>query len=307
MNAAPVDPAPVDAALVDPALVDPALVDPALVDPALVNAALAAAEEHGTDVAEVSLGEIAAAAGISRSTLLRRIGGSRTTLDEAVRAAGFDPGGRPPVRDRALDAAATLINQEGLGAVTLEAVAAAARCSPTSLHAIFGGRDGLLAVMFDRYLPLPDLEALAADPPERIEDTVHAIYRALVEAFLREPRVLPAIFGDLLSRPDGPAARTLKANLPRMFASLNSLLSSQIGAGRLRPLPVPLLIQLMFGPMVGHMLLRPALQESLGDILPPLEEVARTFAEAFLRATAVSGITSGPAPGPASGPAPRTV
>ncbi|MFI6299321.1 TetR/AcrR family transcriptional regulator [Nonomuraea sp. NPDC050790] len=255
-------------------------------DKSLVNAALAAAEQHGKDVAEVPLGAIAAAAGISRSTLLRRLGGSRAKLDDAVRQAGVDPGGRPPVRERALEAAAVLIARDGLGPVTLEAVAAAANCSPTSLHAVFGSRDGLLATMFDRYVPVPDLEALAADPPERIEDMVHAVYAALAEAFVREPRVLPAIFGDLFTRPDGTAARMLKANLPRMFASLGSLLTAQIQSGRLRPLPLPLLIQLMVGPMAGHMLLRPILQDTLGSILPPVDEAAQTFAEAFLRATA---------------------
>ncbi|MEV0201467.1 TetR family transcriptional regulator [Nonomuraea sp. NPDC050691] len=255
-------------------------------DRTLVDAALAAAEQHGKDVAEVPLSAIAAAAGISRSTLLRRLGGSRARLDEAVREAGIDPGGRPPVRERAIAAAATLVARDGLGAVTLDAVAAAAHCSPTSLHAVFGGRDGLLAGVFDQYAPIVDLEALAADPPERIEDTVQAVYRALAEAFTREPRVLPAILGDLFSRPDGTAARMLKAGLPRMFGSLSTLFTAQIQAGRLRPLPVPLLIQLLFGPMAAHMLFRPVLLDALGDALPPVDEAARTFAEAFLRAAA---------------------
>ncbi|MBN6057907.1 TetR/AcrR family transcriptional regulator [Nonomuraea sp. RK-328] len=255
-------------------------------DKALVDAALTAAEQRGKDVAEVPLSAIAAAAGISRSTLLRRLGGSRARLDEAVRQAGIDPGGRPPVRERAIEAAAVLVARDGLGAVTLDAVAAAAQCSPTSLHAVFGGRDGLLAGVFDRYVPVLDLEALAADPPERIEDIVHAVHRALAEAFVREPRVLPAIFGDLFSRPDGTAARMLKAGMPRMFASIGALFAAQIEAGRLRPLPLPLLIQLMFGPMAAHMLFRPVLRDALDDVLPPVDEVARTFAEAFLRAAA---------------------
>ncbi|MDF5752806.1 TetR/AcrR family transcriptional regulator [Spongiactinospora sp. TRM90649] len=256
-------------------------------DEDLVAAALVAAERHGKDVADVPLGAIAAAAGISRSTLIRRLGGSRAGLEEAVRQTGIDPGGRPPVRERAIEAAAVLIARDGLGAVTMDAVAVAADCSPTSLHATFGNRDGLLATMFDRYVPVPDLEALAADPPERIQDMVHAVYTALAEAFDREPRVLPAIFGDLFTRPDGTAARMLKANLPRMLDSLGAVLNAQIHAGRLRPLPLPLLIQLMIGPMAGHMLLRPVLQDALGDGLPPVRDVTQVFAEAFLRATAL--------------------
>ena len=55
--------------------------------PELVEAALRAAEKLGRDVADVPMPDIAAEAGISRSTLLRRCGGSRAALDAAVRAA----------------------------------------------------------------------------------------------------------------------------------------------------------------------------------------------------------------------------
>ncbi|HZE17813.1 MAG TPA: TetR/AcrR family transcriptional regulator, partial [Mycobacterium sp.] len=45
--------------------------------PELVDAALRAAEKLARDVADVPVVAIAAEAGISRSTLLRRLGGSR--------------------------------------------------------------------------------------------------------------------------------------------------------------------------------------------------------------------------------------
>src|SRR5262249_33598932 len=77
--------------------------------PQVVEAALRAAEKLGKDVADVPVAMIAAEAGISRSTLLRRFDGSRAALNDAVRAAGVDPGGLPPVRDRAIAAAAALI------------------------------------------------------------------------------------------------------------------------------------------------------------------------------------------------------
>jgi AcrR family transcriptional regulator len=253
----------------------------------LVEAALTAARERGQDVAEVPLTAVAAAAGISRSTLLRRLGGTRAALDQAVRQAGIDPGGRPPVRERAITAAALLIAGNGLGAVTLDAVATAADCSLPSLHAVFDRRDGLLAAVFDRYGPVPDLEALAADPPADLEELVREIYRAMVLAFGQEPRVLPAIFADVFGRPGGPGSRMMQATLPRMVTSLRALLMAHVQAGRLRPLPFPLLVQLLLGPIATHMLLRPVLEPALGSELPTLAETCDVFTEAFLRAAAM--------------------
>jgi DNA-directed RNA polymerase specialized sigma24 family protein len=72
----------------------------------LVEAAMRAAAARDCDVADVPVAEIARAAGVSRSTLLRRLGGSRRALDDALRAAGVEPGGRRPVRERAVEAGA---------------------------------------------------------------------------------------------------------------------------------------------------------------------------------------------------------
>lgn len=254
----------------------------------LVDVAIEAARRRGDDVADVPLTALAEAAGISRSTLLRRLGGSRRTLDEAVRAAGVDPGGRPPVRTRAVDAGARLISAHGLGGATLESVADAAGCSLHSLYVTFGGRDGLLTAIYERYSPILDLEVLTGEAGAGLDATVRDIYRVIVRAFSQEPRVMPALLADLFGRPGGPAERVFDEYFPRVLDSVGGWLRAEVRAGRVRALPLPLLVQQLIGPIAVHMVFRPVLEAQQWPDLPDVDDACEMFAETFLRAVAVS-------------------
>ena len=261
--------------------------DKLLVSDELVQAALRAAEKRGKDVADVSVLAIAREAGISRSTLLRRLNGTRQPLDDAMRAAGVEPGGRPPVRERAIQAAAVLISERGLATVTLEAVAAQANCSVHSLYAVFGGRDELLRAVFDRYGPILDLDEAVSDRNAELSEIVHRVYRVLAEAFSREPRVAPAMLAEGLARPTSPAVQALlQYHVPRMLAGVGQWLADEITAGRIRDLPLPLLIQQLLAPIGIHTMVRPAVVNIPGVELPELDEACGVFADAFLRAVA---------------------
>ncbi len=253
----------------------------------VVEAALRAAETLGRDVADVPLVAIAREAGMSRSTLIRRLNGTRQLLDDAVRAAGVEPGGRPPVRERAVQAAATLISRRGLIAATLEAVAAQADCSVHSLYAVFGGRDELMRAVFDRYSPILDLDEVLSEPDAELGQTIHRIYRALAEALSREPRVAPAMLAEAFARPTDPAVQALlQHHVPLMLGSVGVWLATEIAAGRIRDLPLPLVIQQMLAPMAIHTMVRPAAAGIPEVELPDLDQSCEVFAEAFLRAVA---------------------
>lgn len=250
-----------------------------------VNASLRAAEKLGRDVADVPVTAIATEAGISRSTLLRRLGGSRAALDAAVRAAGIDTGGRPPVRVRALDAAANLISQSGLAAATLEAVASKAECSVYSLHAAFGGRDELLRAVFERYSPIGDVEEFLGRSYGDLPETVYGLYRVIAYGLSREPRVTPAIFAEAFSRPNSPAVGSLVGyTSPRVFAVLGRWFEVEIRAGHIREFPTVLLVQQLLGPIVIHMFTRPVVEATPGIPLPDIETLCDAFAAAFIRA-----------------------
>ncbi|MBV8860692.1 MAG: TetR/AcrR family transcriptional regulator [Mycobacterium sp.] len=253
----------------------------------VVEAALRAAADLGRDVADVPLITIAREAGMSRSTLVRRLNGTRQPLDDAVRAAGVEPGGRPPVRERAIQAAASLISDRGLAAVTLEAVASQANCSVHSVYAVFGGRDELLRAVFDRYGPILDLDDAFSDPDAELAETVHRIYRLVAEAFSREPRVAPAMLAELLARPTGAAGQALaQYTAPRMLAGVGQWLATEVAAGRIRDLPLPLLIQQLLAPIGIHTMVRPAIGTVPEVELPELDQACVVFADAFLRAVA---------------------
>ncbi|MUM35138.1 TetR/AcrR family transcriptional regulator [Mycolicibacterium sp. CBMA 361] len=177
----------------------------------LVQAALRASRALGKDVADVPVIAIAREAGVSRSTLIRRLGGTRAALDASVRAAGVDPGGQAPVRTRALDAAAALIDASGLAAATLEAIAIQAQCSVNTLYTTFGGRDELLRALFERHSPLLAIEDFFQNDGDHddLPTTVRALYRLITDTLTREPRVAAALLAEALARPHSPAIQNL--------------------------------------------------------------------------------------------------
>ncbi|OBF19122.1 TetR/AcrR family transcriptional regulator [Mycobacterium kubicae] len=254
----------------------------------VVQATLASAERLGRDVADVPIVVIAHALGVSRSTLLRQLGGTRRPLDDAVRDSGVDPGGRPPVRLRAVAAAAALISEEGVGAASFEAVAARADCSVHSLYAVFAGREELLQAVYDRYMPSLDIDDVVSGSPADLRGTVLRIYQWFAEVLLQQPRVVVAVLADALARPADSSARVLAdQGALLMLSTLDRWLEREVDAGRIRDLPRALLIQQLISPISVHCMLRAGSARQGADLaLPALDECCEVFTEAFLRSVA---------------------
>lgn len=253
----------------------------------VIRATLRSAERLGRDVADVPIVVIAHALGVSRSTLLRQLGGSRRPLDDAVRDIGVDPGGRPPVKVRAVESAAVLIGAGGVSSATLDAIAEDAECSVHSLYATFGGREGLLRAVYDRYIPALDMEEVIGSADTDLLQTVRSIHRTLADLYLREPRVLAAVLGETLARPAGTGAGALiEHGALRLIAVLGTWLDREVAGGRIRDLPRSLLIQQLISPVSVHAIMRPGLANFPQVALPELEAACDFFADAFVRAVA---------------------
>jgi AcrR family transcriptional regulator len=234
---------------------------------------------------EMSLDEIAATAGVSRSTLIRRIG-DRATLDEALRARGAGGPGKVPAADRAIEAAARLYAERGVGQVSLEEVAAAAGCTVQAIYSQIGGRDALLVALAERYSPMPEVTRVIAAPPADLAIKAGVLYEAIMGSVFGDPPIVLALIAEVLSRPDGPLAAHLKSSYaPRAAALLRNWLTPFVQSGQIRPLPPTVLVSLFTGPMVMFNLT----QITGGRPLTETEraEAATAFAAAFVRSVSV--------------------
>ncbi len=125
--------------------------------------------------------------------------------------------------------------------------------------------------------------SICDDPATDLEQTVAQFYRTLAASLDREPRVATAMLADMFGDPSGPAARLFATDLPRVLVSIGGWLQTEVQAGRIRDIPIDVLLQQLIGPLLAHMLMRPALTAGSPNA-PTLEQACSTFAAAFLRA-----------------------
>lgn len=246
------------------------------------------AANRGVPVSALSIDEIAAALGISRMTLYRRIG-SRRALHDTLKAGGQDPGEEPDAAERAIIAATGLIREAGIAALTLEAVAARAGCALPTIYARFGGRTGLLMAVFERQSPLPRLREVleGAEPADgaALRAVVARVYAVIHETFAREHALLRAMLAEALRDPAGDVGRFLTTRyLPGVMTHIMPWVARQMERGLIRPLPLLLVGQQLAAPIIVHIATRPLVEASGVVPLPPIDEVCVALADMFCRA-----------------------
>ncbi|HEV3100890.1 MAG TPA: helix-turn-helix domain-containing protein, partial [Candidatus Dormibacteraeota bacterium] len=95
-----------------------------------------------------TVGQVAAAAGVSRASFYRAFG-SRRALLAALRVAP-----EPGAAERILEAAVTMVGAAGLSGLSMDELAVRAGVSRATLYRLFPGKPALIAGLLRTYSPL---------------------------------------------------------------------------------------------------------------------------------------------------------
>jgi AcrR family transcriptional regulator len=271
---------------------------------ALARASQVSGNQGRAGLAELSMDELAAAAGVSRATLYRLFGSQQNLL----RDLGLEPS--QTVRSRILETALDLVGRDGLAELSMDELAATAGVSRATLYRLFPGKVALFTELVRIHSPF---EAIATvletgrdrPPAEVVPLVAQAMARSMdgrVGLLLQLLFELSRSDADGTAGPDprdaghrssGPGSEYGMRTIPLVVGYL----SEQMAAGRLRRMDPLLAFQALAGPIVMHLLARPRAAAAAGSQAgalagaaagkpPELAEAVEEFAGIWLRALA---------------------
>jgi AcrR family transcriptional regulator len=238
-------------------------------------------------LAQLSMDQLAARAGVSRATLFRLFGSQQNLLQEL----GLEP--PPKLRGRILDTALELVGRHGLAELSMDELAAQAGVSRATLYRLVPGKEALFAELVRRFSPFEPIAAVLQTmgdrpPAEVIPALAHAMATAMEGHIGLLLQLLLEVSRGGPDRPDSdPATSQDAAQGMRTLPLVADYLAEQMAAGRLRAMDPDLAVQALIGPIVMHLLARSQAESrpGAGRAVPlRLEEVVDELANLWLRA-----------------------
>lgn len=217
---------------------------------------LATARELFTTDALPTMAQVAARAGISRTTLYELFG----SRDALMAELGLD---RQSASATDLVAAAIeLLAEGGLVALSVEEAAARAGMARTTAYRLFPGKDALLKEILLTAFPIDELvaylDAARDRPPEEVVPSVAHSLGSLGPTQLAVVRVM--LLEALHTETAGAETR---GTYVRMVEALIAYISAQMDAGRLRRMNPALAIKALFGPVWIYLIVRPTWEDDM--------------------------------------------
>lgn len=243
------------------------------------------AQTHFTQSVAPSLEEIIQAAGISRATFYRAF----SSREELLRALSIEP--EVESRERLLQQAIEMISQEGLAALSMDALADAAGVSRATLYRLFPGKAALFREVVKTYAPFERLTLLLEQVADRRPEEVMPHVAQVIVKLLG---TRAGLFRTLAFEVSSQQEDTLEATgviLEGGIRSLLDYLQRQVEQGHLRPVAPFVALQTFFGPIVFHLLTRPLAEKELG-LAWPIDEVVAQFVSLWLSAMKPDSIAS---------------
>jgi AcrR family transcriptional regulator len=215
----------------------------------------AARRQFEANPTELSIGAVAAEAGVSRQTVHHYFGG-RGGLRAALATDGLGAGvaADEPTRDRLIDAAVRLFSRPGSGLISIEAIAAEAGMTKGAIYHHFADRAEFLRAVARRVSPVEEIRqgliAIAQAYYAAMRSRADLV-RNLAANSSQDPELARAVMGEIIGQ-----------GAPLMVAWI----ASQVQKGNLRPIDPAMLIQGLFGPVFLLIVLGPEVFDELSRI-----------------------------------------
>jgi len=225
---------------------------------------------------QASVEQIAAAAGVSRTTFYRAFP-SRAQL---LRALEVQP--EPDTRQRVLDATIRMLRTQTLKDLSMDALASEAGVSRANLYRLFPGKSALFKAILLAYSPFEPVMAVFAragnrPPEEVIPEVVVTAYRTVAG----HTGIVRTLLLEVTSMTPEVSQAFAETGL-RAFGTFAQYLAGQMAAGRLRRLHPTIAVQSLVGGVMFHMLAAPVMSQAKVDV-PSGEDVVLQFADVWLR------------------------